>query len=55
MGHRYGRIVTRAGDDGGTGLADGTRVPKDDPRTRVVNHDETLASSGLAFRPTDHH
>lgn len=29
MGNRLGKIVTRTGDDGTTGLADGTRVLKD--------------------------
>jgi cob(I)alamin adenosyltransferase len=29
MGHRLSRIYTRTGDDGSTGLGDGTRVPKD--------------------------
>jgi cob(I)alamin adenosyltransferase len=28
MGHRLSKIYTRTGDDGSTGLGDGTRVPK---------------------------
>jgi cob(I)alamin adenosyltransferase len=35
MGHRLSRIYTRTGDDGSTGLGDGTRVPKDDPRVEA--------------------
>jgi cob(I)alamin adenosyltransferase len=32
MGNRLSKIVTRTGDDGSTGLADGTRVPKESAR-----------------------
>lgn len=32
MGHRLSKIVTRTGDDGITGLSDGSRVDKDAPR-----------------------
>ncbi len=32
MGHRLSRITTRTGDDGTTGLANGERLPKTDPR-----------------------
>ena len=34
--HRLNRIVTRTGDAGSTGLADGTRLPKTHPRRRVL-------------------
>lgn len=36
MGYRLTRISTRTGDDGTTGLGDGRRVPKDDPRIEVL-------------------
>lgn len=36
MGHRLTRIYTRTGDDGTTGLADGSRVSKDDPRIEAL-------------------
>jgi len=36
MGHRLSRIYTRTGDDGTTGLADGSRVPKDSPRVEAM-------------------
>lgn len=36
MGNRLSRIVTRTGDDGTTGLGDGTRVPKDDVRIEAM-------------------
>lgn len=35
MGNRLTRIYTRTGDDGSTGLGDGTRVPKDDARVEA--------------------
>jgi cob(I)alamin adenosyltransferase len=36
MGHRLSKIVTRTGDDGSTGLGDGTRVSKDTPRVEAM-------------------
>ncbi|MDW8480018.1 MAG: cob(I)yrinic acid a,c-diamide adenosyltransferase [Xanthomonadales bacterium] len=48
MGHRLSRIVTRTGDDGTTGLADGSRVPKDAPRVAAFGTvDELNAVLGL--------
>ncbi len=36
MGNRLTKIYTRTGDGGSTGLADGSRVPKDHPRIEVL-------------------
>jgi cob(I)alamin adenosyltransferase len=35
MGHRLSRIYTRTGDDGTTGLGDGSRTPKDSLRVEA--------------------
>ena len=35
MGHRLSKIYTRTGDDGTTGLGDGSRVPKDHARVEA--------------------
>jgi cob(I)alamin adenosyltransferase len=45
MGHRLTRIVTRTGDDGTTGLGDGTRVPKDSPRVAALGELDELNSA----------
>jgi len=46
---RLNRIYTRTGDDGSTGLVDGSRRSKADPRLCVVGSvDETNAALGLA-------
>ena len=45
MGNRLSRIVTRTGDDGSTGLADGQRVRKDDPRIEACGAVDELNSS----------
>lgn len=46
---RLNRIYTRTGDDGTTGLVDGSRRSKADPRLHVVGTvDETNAAIGLA-------
>jgi cob(I)alamin adenosyltransferase len=44
------KIYTRTGDDGTTGLADFSRVPKTDPRlVAYADTDETNASIGVAL------
>lgn len=46
---RLNRIYTRTGDDGSTGLVDGSRVPKDSFRTALMGSvDEANAAIGLA-------
>jgi cob(I)alamin adenosyltransferase len=46
---KINRIYTRTGDDGTTGLVDGSRRSKADPRLHVVGTvDETNAAIGLA-------
>lgn len=48
MGHRLSRIYTRTGDDGSTGLGDGSRVAKDDWRVEAYGTvDELNAYVGL--------
>jgi len=44
MGHRLSRIYTRTGDDGSTGLGDGVRVEKDDPRIEAFGTVDELNS-----------
>ncbi|MBL8538754.1 MAG: ATP:cob(I)alamin adenosyltransferase, partial [Betaproteobacteria bacterium] len=36
MGNRLSKIVTRTGDQGTTGLGDGSRTPKNSPRIEAV-------------------
>ena len=44
MGHRLSKIYTRTGDDGSTGLGDGTRVPKDSARVEAYGTVDELNS-----------
>jgi cob(I)alamin adenosyltransferase len=44
MGHRLSKITTRTGDAGETGLADGSRVPKDSPRIAALGEIDELNS-----------
>ena len=45
MGNRLSKIYTRTGDDGQTGLGDGTRVPKDCPRVEAYGTVDELNSA----------
>jgi cob(I)alamin adenosyltransferase len=45
MGNRLSRIYTRTGDDGTTGLGDGTRVPKDSVRVEAYGTVDELNSA----------
>jgi len=44
MGNRLSRITTRTGDDGTTGLGDGTRVSKNSPRIEALGEVDELNS-----------
>jgi cob(I)alamin adenosyltransferase len=44
MGHRLSRIYTRTGDQGTTGLGDGSRVPKTSPRIQAIGAVDELNS-----------
>lgn len=44
MGHRLTKIYTKTGDDGTTGLADGSRVNKDDSRVNTFGDVDELNS-----------
>jgi cob(I)alamin adenosyltransferase len=53
MGNRLTRIYTRTGDDGTTGLGDGTRVSKRDPRIEAMGDiDELNCCIGLLLTAT---
>lgn len=45
MGYRLSKLYTRTGDAGTTGLADGSRVPKDSPRIEAMGTVDELNSS----------
>ncbi|MFT5033630.1 MAG: cob(I)alamin adenosyltransferase [Bermanella sp.] len=48
MGHRLSKIYTRTGDDGTTGLGDGSRIEKDAPRMEAIGAiDEANCHIGL--------
>jgi cob(I)alamin adenosyltransferase len=50
MGNRLSKIYTRTGDDGTTGLGDGSRVPKDDPRVEAYGSvDECNCAIGVVL------
>ena len=44
MANRLSQIATRTGDDGTTGLGDGTRVPKDHLRVQAMGDVDELNS-----------
>ncbi len=44
MGHRLSKIATRTGDDGTTGLGDGTRTSKDSQRVQAMGEVDELNS-----------
>lgn len=53
MGHRLSKIYTRTGDDGSTGLGDGTRTAKDAARVAAYGTtDELNAVLGLLLADT---
>ena len=50
MGNRLSKIYTRTGDDGTTGLGDGSRVPKDDARVEAYGSvDECNSAIGIVL------
>jgi len=50
MGNRLSKIYTRTGDEGTTGLGDGTRVPKDNLRVEAYGTvDETNSAIGVVL------
>jgi len=54
MGNRLSKIYTRTGDDGTTGLGDGTRIAKDDIRIETfgtVDEANSVIGMILAVRP----
>lgn len=54
MGHRLSKIYTRTGDDGTTGLGDGSRAPKDSARVEAYGTvDEANSAVGLVLAVKD--
>ena len=54
MGHRLSKIYTRTGDDGTTGLANGERIDKTDPRVAAFGDvDETNSALGVLLAEPD--
>jgi len=54
MGNRLSRIYTRTGDDGTTGLGDGSRVPKDSLRVEAFGSvDELNSAIGVLLATPD--
>ena len=50
MGNRLSKIYTRTGDDGSTGLGDGSRVAKDSPRVEAYGTvDEANSAVGVVL------
>ena len=48
---KLNKIYTRTGDGGDTGLADGSRIPKDSHRAQAIGDvDETNSAIGVALR-----
>ena len=53
MGHRLSRIYTRTGDDGTTGIGDGSRVRKDSARIEAIGSlDELNSTLGMVLAHT---
>lgn len=54
MGNRLSKIYTRTGDDGSTGLGDGSRVPKDSSRVAAYGTvDELNSTIGMVLACED--
>ena len=54
MGHRLSKIYTRTGDDGTTGLGDGSRISKDDARASAMGDvDELNCQLGIVISMVD--
>jgi cob(I)alamin adenosyltransferase len=54
MGHRLTRIYTRTGDDGSTGLGDGSRTPKHSLRVEAIGAvDELNSQLGVLLAEAD--